>query len=244
MNAIVNSPEHNTTTLQLPEETETLIKASIAENTLKAYQRALQSLTVWLAGKTLSDALLANYITGLHETGKSPATIGQVVAAVKWQLKHQSQETINFPITQATLAGIRREGKDRGRGQVDGLIWQDVERVCVYAETEGTLAGLRDSAMIRLMSDCLLRISEESRQTEIQEILKQVDDANAKAKRYAAEAEALSRKVIAYRSEIQILRENTQLPQKARKVRIRKFKAMANHARDSTQRLKAWASVS
>ena len=157
--AIVNA-ESNTAPLQLPEETESLIKASIAENTLKAYQRALQSLTVWLSGRTLSDALLANYITVLHETGKSPATIGQAVAAVKWQLKHQSQETFNFPVTQATLAGIRRAGKDRGRGQVDGLIWQDVERVCVYAETEGTLAGLRDAAMIRLMSDCLLRISE------------------------------------------------------------------------------------
>ena len=158
--AIVNTVESNTAIVQLPEETESLIKASIAENTLKAYQRALQSLTVWLSGRILSDALLANYITGLHETGKSPATIGQAIAAVKWQLKHQSQESVNFPITQATSAGIRREGRDRGRGQVDGLIWQDVERVCVYAETEGTLAGLRDAAMIRLMSDCLLRISE------------------------------------------------------------------------------------
>ena len=157
--AIVNA-ESNTAPLQLPEETESLIKASIAENTQKAYQRALQSLETWLSGRTLSDALLANYITTLHEEGKSPATIGQLVAAVKWQLKHQSQETLNFLITQATLAGIRRAGRDRGRGQVDGLIWQDVERVCIYAETEGTLAGLRDAAMIRLMSDCLLRISE------------------------------------------------------------------------------------
>ena len=161
MNAIVNTSVTNTTILQLPEETESLIKASIAENTLKAYQRALQSLTAWLAGRTLSDALLANYITALHETGKSPATIGQVVAAVKWQLKNQSNASSQpMPITQATLAGIRRKGRDRGRGQVDGLIWQDVERVCIYAETEGPLAGLRDAAMIRLMSDCLLRISE------------------------------------------------------------------------------------
>ena len=157
--AIVNA-EPNIAPLQLPEETASLIKASIAENTQKAYQRALQGLETWLSGRTLSDMLLANYITDMHEDGKSPATIGQAVAAVKWQLKHQSQESINFPITQATLAGIRREGKDRGRGQVDGLIWQDVERVCVYAETEGTIAGLRDAAMIRLMSDCLLRISE------------------------------------------------------------------------------------
>ena len=70
------------------------------------------------------------------------------------------QETLNLSITQATLAGIRRLGRNRGRGQVDGLTWQDVERVCIYAETEGTLTGLRDTAMIRLMSDCLLRISE------------------------------------------------------------------------------------
>ena len=157
--ALVNT-EPKTASLQFPEETASLIKASIAENTLKAYQRALQGLETWLSGRTLSDEILAAYITVLHDNGKSPATIGQVVAAVKWQLKHQSQETINFPITQATLAGIRREGKDRGRGQVDGLIWQDVERVCIYAETEGTLIGLRDASMIRLMSDCLLRISE------------------------------------------------------------------------------------
>ena len=160
MNTLVEAADPKDAPLQLPEETASLIKASIAENTLKVYQRALQNLTDWLSSRTLSDALLAAYLTALHETGKSPATIGQVVAAVKWQLKHQSQETFNFPITQATLAGIRRAGKDRGRGQVDGLIWQDVERVCIYAETEGTLAGLRDAAMIRLMSDCLLRISE------------------------------------------------------------------------------------
>ena len=160
MNAIVNANESNVPVLQLPKETESLIKASVAENTLKAYQRALQSLTAWLSARTLSDTLLANYITQLYESGKSPATIAQAVAAVKWQCKHQSRETANFPITQATLAGIRRAGKDRGRGQVDGLIWQDVERVCIYAETEGTLAGLRDAAMIPLMSDCLLRIGE------------------------------------------------------------------------------------
>ena len=157
--AIVNA-EPKAAPLQLPEETASLIKASIAENTQKSYQRALHGLETWLSDRMLSDVLLANYITALHEAGKSPATIGQAVAAVKWQLKHQSQETFNFPITQATLAGIRREGRDRGRGQVDGLIWRDVERVCVYAETDGTIAGLRDAAMIRLMSDCLLRISE------------------------------------------------------------------------------------
>ena len=44
MNAIVNAAEFNTAILQLPEETESLIKASIAENTRKAYQCARQNL--------------------------------------------------------------------------------------------------------------------------------------------------------------------------------------------------------
>ena len=159
MNEIVNAPSPNGG-VYLPEETQTLIKASLSENTLKAYQRALQRLTDWLSGRTLSDALLANYITEMHNAGKSPATIAQAVVAVKWQLKHQSLDTLNLPITQATLSGIRRDGKDRGRGQVDGLIWQDVERICLLAEMENSLSGLRDAAMIRLMLNCLLRISE------------------------------------------------------------------------------------
>ena len=83
MNTIVNTAKLSTTSLQLPEETESLIKASIAENTLKAYQRALKGLEMWLSGRTLSDALLAAYITVLHDNGKSPATIGKSVAAVK-----------------------------------------------------------------------------------------------------------------------------------------------------------------
>ena len=146
---------------QLRPKIKNLIHSSISENTKKAYQRALQAIDDWIpTGETLSDNLLAAYLTELHEDGKSPSTISQVVAAVKWQLKHQIGEDFPMPITYATLAGIRRDGKARGRGQVDGLIWQDVERVCIQAETDGTLAGLRDSAMIRLMSDCLLRISE------------------------------------------------------------------------------------
>ena len=159
MHEIVNAGSPSLV-LYVPEATENLIKASLSENTLKTYQRVLHKLETWLLGRPISDALLAVYITELHTAGKSPATIAQVVAAVKWQLKHQAQEAVNLPITQSTLAGIRRDGKERGRGQVDGLIWQDVERVCLLAEIENTLTGLRDAAIIRLMSDCLLRVSE------------------------------------------------------------------------------------
>ena len=66
-------------------ETEELIRAGVSENTLKAYRRALQVLEAWLVVEEtgLNDAVLAEYITQLHRQGKSPATIAQVVAAVK-----------------------------------------------------------------------------------------------------------------------------------------------------------------
>ena len=146
----------------ISDETEELVKASIAPSTVKAYRRAMQQLEIWLDGRSLSDNLLASYITGLYQDGKSPATIGKIVAAVKWTAKHHGAETKNllFTITEKTLAGIRRKGKGRGRGQVDGMTWGDVERVCALTEADNTFAGLRDSALIRLMSDCLLRISE------------------------------------------------------------------------------------
>ena len=108
----------------------------------------------------MDDAALAEYITHLHAQGKAPATIVLVVAAVKWHAKYHGGQTIVGAITERTLAGVRREGKGRGRGQVDGLDWQAVEKICAVAESTETLSGLRDVALMRLMSDCLLRVGE------------------------------------------------------------------------------------
>ena len=144
---------------RLESEVKRLMSASLSPNTQRAYRQALEGFDVYLKGRLFTDGELAGYITHLYDRGKSPSTITIVVAAVKWRLK-KSDVPSHLPMTDTVLAGIRREGKDRGRGQVDGLDWQAVERVCVFAEAEKTLAGLRDSAMIRLMSDCLLRISE------------------------------------------------------------------------------------
>ena len=147
----------------ISDSTKKLIKHGVSPNTLKAYGEALLKLETWLSTvvghEELNDAVLAEYITHLHESGKSPATIAQAVAAVKWQAKNADRNLVG-PITDRTLAGIRRDGRERGRGQVDGLTREGMFQVVGQAEAAGTLSGLRDSAMIRLMSDCLLRISE------------------------------------------------------------------------------------
>ena len=142
------------------QETAELILASVSSNTLTVYRKALDRIETWLNGQGLTDERLAEYLTELFHTGKSPQTIGGVVAAVQWRAKHTKSESVVGPITSTTLAGIRREGKERGRGQVDGLAWAEVDRVCAYCEADNSVAGLRDASLIRLMSDCLLRVSE------------------------------------------------------------------------------------
>ena len=121
-------------------DTKESIKAACRTRTLYAYRPALLELDKWL-DMEFNDAVLAEYITHLHRSGKSPSTIAQVVAAVKWQAKNMNRPDVVGAITQQTLAGIRREGKDRGRGQVDGLTWKEVERVCSFAEASRTLGG-------------------------------------------------------------------------------------------------------
>ena len=46
--------------LAISTETKELIQSSIADSTLKRYQRLSKETEVWLGGKMLNDALLAN----------------------------------------------------------------------------------------------------------------------------------------------------------------------------------------
>ena len=148
------------TGFRIASSTGEVIRANVSDNTLKAYEHATRKLEAWLEGRTLTDAVLAEYIRFLHAEGKSPATINLVVSAVKWMAEYRGADTVVGDITARTMSEIRGEGKERERRQVDGLTWDDVERVCAAAESSDTTAGLRDAAMISLMSDCLLRISE------------------------------------------------------------------------------------
>ncbi len=136
------------------------IRANVSDNTLKAYGHATRKLEAWLEGRTLSDAALAEYVRFLHGQRKSPATINLVLSAVKWMAEYHRVDPVAGAVTESAVSAVRDKGKGRGRSQVDGLTWDYVERVCAAAASADTAAGLRDAAMISLMSDCLLRISE------------------------------------------------------------------------------------
>ena len=148
------------TVLSIDADTCEAVRAKVSDNTLKAYEHACNKFEAWLDGRELSDAVLAEYIRFLHAEGKSAATINLVVAAVKWTTTQDGIENVVGNITAQTVSSIRAGSKGRKRRQADPLTWDEVERLCAEAESSDTAAGLRDAAMISLMSDCLLRISE------------------------------------------------------------------------------------
>ena len=73
MNELVT--QQNETGLAVSTETKELIQSSIADSTLKRYQRLSKQIEAWLNGQVLTDARLAAYITEFHTEGKSSLTI-------------------------------------------------------------------------------------------------------------------------------------------------------------------------
>ena len=92
----------------ISDETEELVKASIAPSTVETYQFAMQQVEIWLDGRSLSDNRLADYITALYQDGKSPSTIGKIVAAVKWTVKNQG---MGIPFEIAVLPMMHSFGR-------------------------------------------------------------------------------------------------------------------------------------
>lgn len=76
------------------------------------------------------------------------------VAAVKFRFMDTE---IAGPKTKIVLEGARRETQTKA--QVDGLVWEDVERIAFAAEMDGTLKAHHNTPIIKVASDCLMRVS-------------------------------------------------------------------------------------
>ena len=150
---------HENAIVQVSTDTSDLMRRAYSENTLVCRRGVLGKFDNWLQGREITDAILAEYLSHLFLQGKAPATIASVLSTVKWFLKMKKMP-VDLPLCTATMAGISREGRDRGRGQRNGLTWRDVEKICAVQEADGTLIGLRNSAIIQVMSDAMLRVSE------------------------------------------------------------------------------------
>ena len=121
----------------LSEDTHRLMEVSISQNTRRAYAAALDRLDSYLQSlpdATLTDETLANYLALLHEYGHpsqranhqprplSPPSLALICQAVRFvERLQQRTASVVGPMTERVLAGARREGKERGRGQVTAI---------------------------------------------------------------------------------------------------------------------------
>ncbi len=131
---------------------------SLSANTLRAYSRTLGRFRSWLDGREPTDTSLSDYLAHLHAAGKAPSTIAQVRSAVRYA-DRKADTTVAGPQSETTLAGIRREGRSRGRGQATGLTWSRTDAIQVLLRPR-SLQALRDAALIAVMSDAMLHASE------------------------------------------------------------------------------------
>ena len=137
-----------------------LIAASMSPNTIRNYTSALRAFESWRKGKSVNDALCADYVAALNEQGVTKSSAATFAAAMNRWTKVQGANSPIGELTREALAGYSRSREERGRGQVRGIQWQDADLVAHIAENDGTLAGLRDAAIVAVMSDGLLRVSE------------------------------------------------------------------------------------
>ena len=134
---------------------------ALSANTRRAYRSALARLDAYLEGRPLDDAHLAAYVRHLREAGMSPTTANTALAAVGFVARLSGTPSPAGPETRLAMARLRREGKDRGRGQVAGVTWAQADAASALASADDrTLAGLRDAAILALASDAMLRVSE------------------------------------------------------------------------------------
>ena len=133
----------------------------LAQGTRDTYRWAVNRFERWLGNRRSDDAALSDYLNELFERGLSPATASVVVAALVDRARWGGTSSPYGKRTALTLTGFRRSGK-RGRGQVVGINWREAERISSLAEQSGKVSGLRDALLIRIASDCLLRMSEVS----------------------------------------------------------------------------------
>ena len=149
-----------------------LIASSIADNTRTAYAATLRTLDAAVPVDRQTDSTMADHIAGLHAAWAAPASIALVVAAVQFRAKIAGTRSPVGEVARRTLAGIRKEGRDRGRGQARAVTYDQVIRMQAVAcqprrrgrgmesPDVATRRGSEDAALVGLAFQAGLRRSE------------------------------------------------------------------------------------
>ena len=150
-----------TTGAELPAFAVALIAGAVSDFHFEI-GRLLSSLFYLAAAGFLFAFVRRRYdLAHLFELGRSPASAAMLVAAVRFQVRVTGSDSPVGAATDRVLAGFRRAGSDRGRGQVAGVRWGQADAAAAVAANGGeSIHGLRDAAILAVASDAMLRVSE------------------------------------------------------------------------------------
>lgn len=143
-------------------------RADMAEETRKSYTGELRRQAEWLDGRPHTDRLLTEYLDMLDDKRRARSSAVTAVAAVRRAVRelaldgYEIAEPPAGPLAARRLKRYRREGAGRGRGQAGALRWKDADDMCKCAATAKDPRGIRDAALIAVVSSTLLRVSEAS----------------------------------------------------------------------------------
>ncbi len=149
----------------LREATDEFVESLTRENTRIAYRKAIGYFLAELEISTLAELVavpagaIVKYRNGLQRTGRSPSTINQRLAAVRGlygRLLKMGRIPHN-PADPDLVEGLRVSANSR----TEGLTFDEVKKI--LATCDGTLAGLRDRALLLTLYYQGLRRSEASK---------------------------------------------------------------------------------
>ncbi|MEW6737629.1 MAG: tyrosine-type recombinase/integrase [Acidobacteriota bacterium] len=132
-----------------------------SEHSRRAYERALKDFLYWHEENgrpPLNKAVVQSYVANLRDSGLSPSSINQRLAAIR---KLVSEAADNGGLDQQTASvirsvkGVRQEGRRAG----NWLTKQQAQEI-LNATDLSSLKGVRDRAILALLIGCGLRRTE------------------------------------------------------------------------------------
>jgi len=131
---------------------------AISDETGRAYGRALQQVTRQLAGRPIDDHSLSEALSELSSNGAGRAKLSQIVAAVRFGARQTGWPDPVGPSCE-TVMRVHRRSTPPAR-QVAAVDWEHADAAADAAAFAGDAIGLRNAAVIAVMSDALLRVGE------------------------------------------------------------------------------------
>lgn len=141
-------------------ETLTIEEDTLNPRSRDRYEGHLRQFDAWRGKREITDLLVAEYLIYMWNKGLAPNTASLAVAAIRWRAESEDQPNPCGKKTKGTLKSFKVKGRDRGRGQAEGVMWEQADAVVSLALQDHNIFGLRDAAIIAVGSDASLRIGE------------------------------------------------------------------------------------